>query len=67
MSLDGVMNKCYFLFALMAVAAFFTWNMVSSGQMAQAVPLIALGSIGGLVLYFVMLFKPDLAKYIAPA
>ena len=65
-SIAGVMNKCYILFGAMFLAAMFTWSMVSNGQVAQANGLMALGGIGGFVLYLVMLFKPGTAKTVAP-
>lgn len=66
LSINGVVNKCYVLFGAMLLAAMFTWNLVASGQMAQANSLMMIGGIGGFALYFVMLFKPDTARIIAP-
>lgn len=65
MSFGGTLNKFAFLFLMVMVTAFFIWNEASVGNSIQGYMMS--GAIGGLIVAIVLIFKPQLAQYLAPA
>jgi uncharacterized YccA/Bax inhibitor family protein len=65
MSFRGTLNKFGFLFLMVMATAFYVWNEASVGNNVSG--YIMGGAIGGLVLALVLMFKPTLAQYLAPA
>lgn len=67
LTIKGVINKTAFLLALSAVVAiglfFYGMNSGMAGGMFRMIGLVGFGV--GLVLYFIMLFKPHMAKSLA--
>jgi uncharacterized YccA/Bax inhibitor family protein len=68
MSVRGTMNKFGFLLLMVMASAMYIWNVnAQPGNQGTATTLMLVGAIGGFVLAMVMMFKPNLAAYIAPA
>ncbi len=65
MTFRGTLNKFGFLFIMVMATAFYVWNEASVGNNVSG--YIMGGAIGGLVLALVLMFKPTLAQYLAPA
>ncbi len=65
MSFRGTLNKFGFLFLMVMATAFYIWNEASVGNSIQGYMMG--GAIGGLVVAIVLIFKPQLAQYLAPA
>lgn len=65
MSFRGTLNKFGFLFLMMMATAFYVWNEASVGNSIQG--YVMGGAIGGLIVAIVLMFKPQLAQYLAPA
>jgi uncharacterized YccA/Bax inhibitor family protein len=68
MTLNGVILKTGFLLALLTATAIFTWQQAMSGAagIAGAAPWVIGGTIGGLILAFITIFKPTAAPWSAP-
>ena len=65
MTFGGTLNKFGFLFLMVMATAFYVWNEASVGNGIQGYMIG--GMIGGLVVAIVLMFKPQLAQYLAPA
>jgi uncharacterized YccA/Bax inhibitor family protein len=65
MTFGGTLNKFGFLFLMVMATAFFVWNEASVGNSIQGYMMG--GMIGGLVVAIVLIFKPQMAQYLAPA
>ena len=65
MTFGGTLNKFGFLFLMVMATAFYVWNEASVGNSIQGYMIG--GAIGGLVVAIVLMFKPTLAQYLAPA
>jgi len=65
MSFRGTLNKFGFLFLMVMATAFYVWNEASVGNSIQGYMIG--GAIGGFVLALVLMFKPGMAQYLAPA
>lgn len=66
MTIGGTLNKFAFIFLMMMCSSVYSWfqfekNPGSVGQM------IMIGVFGGLIIAFVIMFKMQWAKYLAPA
>ena len=67
MTAKGTMNKFGFLMIMVVASASFTWHLYSEDNKGLMTTLMMVGIFGGLILALVMSFKPNLARYIAPA
>jgi len=67
MTVRGSMQKFGFLLLMVVAGAAYTWKLYYSGAGATMMTLFWVGLIGGLVAAFAISFKPDWAKYLAPA
>jgi uncharacterized YccA/Bax inhibitor family protein len=65
MTLNGTLNKFGILLAITLVSTLFAWNLVEN--MTNPMTLVILGGVGGLILGFVIAFKPQASPYLAPA
>jgi uncharacterized YccA/Bax inhibitor family protein len=65
MTFGGTLNKFGFLFLMVMATAFYIWNEASVGNSIQGYMIG--GMIGGLIVAIVLMFKPQLAQYLAPA
>ncbi|MEO6740552.1 MAG: Bax inhibitor-1/YccA family protein [Chthoniobacteraceae bacterium] len=61
MTIQGAVNKSAILLALAIFSAVFAWNRVES-----AMPLILIGSIGGLIMALITTFKKEWSAVTAP-
>jgi hypothetical protein len=67
MTVRGTMNKFGFLMLMLMGSAMYVWSIYKPETKDTAMTLMIGGLIGGLILAIVMMFKPNLASYIAPA
>jgi uncharacterized YccA/Bax inhibitor family protein len=65
MTFGGTLNKFGFLFLMVMATAFYIWNEASVGNSIQGYMMG--GMVGGLIVAIVLMFKPQLAQYLAPA
>jgi uncharacterized YccA/Bax inhibitor family protein len=65
MTIDGVVRKSFIALFLLLAGAAFAWTR-SYASIEEINGKIALFSIGTLVLYFITMFKPDIAKITVP-
>jgi uncharacterized YccA/Bax inhibitor family protein len=65
MTIQGAVNKTALLLAIVALTAAFAWNRFSQNP-AQAMPLVMIGSIGGLVMALITSFKKQWSPVTAP-
>ena len=65
MTFGGTLNKFGFLFLMVMATAFYIWNEASVGNSIQGYMIG--GMIGGFIVAIVLMFKPQLAQYLAPA
>ena len=66
MTLQGTATKSFLLILLTVFAASFTWNAVSSGNVAILGPATLVGGIGGFIVALITIFKPRASPYTAP-
>lgn len=66
MTLDGVTFKSGILLLLAIVSAALSWNAVGSNT-GVALPLVAVGGVGGFIIALVLMFKQSWAPFLAPA
>lgn len=64
MTFGGTLNKFGFLFLMVMTTAFYVWNVA---QVNSIQGYMIGGMIGGLIIAIVLIFKPQLAQYLAPA
>lgn len=67
MSVRGTMNKFGFLMLMVLASAAFTWNLFEKDNRSLANILTWTGIIGGLIIGFVISFKPKWSSFLAPA
>lgn len=65
MTVKGTMNKLGFLLLMMIGATIFSWGQYDKGS--DPMPMMMIGVFGGLALALVMVFRPKLSPYLAPA
>ena len=65
MTIQGAVNKTGILLALAVLSAAFTWNRFSQDPGA-AMPLVVIGSIGGLIMALITCFKKEWSAVTAP-
>jgi uncharacterized YccA/Bax inhibitor family protein len=66
MTLKGTIDKSFLLLIVLMVSALWPWSQYMATGNAQAVDLtMMLGLIGGLILAFIISFKPTLASYLS--
>jgi uncharacterized YccA/Bax inhibitor family protein len=67
MTFYGTVTKTILLFLLVVLGASYTWSMFFRNPESNAVlPFMITGAIGGLILAFVISFKPKSARFLAP-
>ena len=74
MTLNGTVNKCFIMFAILLLTAAYTWNAFNAGITAGEpgnidaimVPMMV-GIFGGLVVALVTIFKAPWSPVLAPA
>lgn len=64
MTLEGTIDRALLLFAILVIAAAWTWNLSLNG--GSITPYLTLGLLGGFVLALVLMFNRPLAPYLAP-
>jgi len=67
MTVRGSIQKFGFLLLMVVAGAAYTWKLYYEGAGATMMTLFWVGLIGGLVSAFAISFKPEWAKYLAPA
>ncbi len=68
MTLPGTINKTAMLLTLVLIGAMWVWNLYfSNQQIADIMPYLWIGIVGGLLLAIVTVFKMSLAPYTTPA
>jgi uncharacterized YccA/Bax inhibitor family protein len=65
MTAKGTLNKFGFLMLLTLGSSYYSWKEAAEG--GNAMPLVLVGVIGGLVLAIIMAFKQQWSPYLAPA
>ena len=66
MTIGGAIGKFGFLLLMVMGGAVYTWNLMGTGQSSLLQTMMMVGLIGGLITAMIIVFKPHLAKYIAP-
>ena len=66
MTIQGTVNKCFIMLALILITASWTWSLFFSKGAAAVSPFIFIGAIGGFIAGLVTYFKQDLAYISAP-
>src|SRR4051812_19883902 len=66
MSVRGAINKFGFLLLMVIAGAAFSWNLQEQGKPQTMVTVMIVGAIAGLITGFVITFKPNLARFLAP-
>ena len=67
MTLQGTVNKTAILLFAVIIPALYTWNLFTSTlDFATIMPYFWTGTIGGLVLSFVIVFNKDWSPFLAP-
>ncbi len=67
MTVRGSIVKFGFLLTMVIVGAVYTWNMYYNLQQSTMGTFLMIGLFGGMIIGFIIAFKPTLAKYLAPA
>ena len=65
MTVDGTISKTGILGVILLLAFGFTWAGLSQSNLPSALPII-LGSLAGLVVAMIIIFKPTTAPYLSP-
>lgn len=66
MTIGGSIGKFGFLLLMVMGGAFYTWNLPGKGQTSLLHTMMMVGLFGGLITAMIIIFKPQLAKYVAP-
>ena len=66
MSVRGAINKFGFLMVMIIAGAAYNWHMFEQGQTSTMNALMMTGVFGGMIIGFVITFKPNWAGYLAP-
>lgn len=64
MTIKGTLQKFGFLFLMVLATSFYSWKEFVQG--GNVMPLVLTGAIGGIIIAFVLFFKPNLSQYLAP-
>lgn len=64
MSVEGTIDRAVLLFAILVIAAGWTWNLYFVGKATSV--YLGLGLIGGFVIAMVIIFARPLAPYLSP-
>ncbi len=67
MTIKGTMNKFGFMLLMVLGSAAYTWHLNEYANHSLMSTLMIVGVFGGLISGVVMVFKPTLAQYLAPA
>lgn len=67
MTVRGTMNKFGFLLLMVIAGAAYTWHLFDQFKLQTMNTMMWVGLFGGLVTAFIIIFKPKLAGYLAPA
>lgn len=67
MTVRGSIQKFGFLLLMVVAGAAYTWKLYFEGAFPTMMTLFMVGLIGGLITAVIISFKPNLAKYLAPA
>ncbi len=67
MTVRGSINKFGFLMLMVIAGAIYTWRMYTLGNPESMMTFVWVGLIGGFITGLIISFKPDLARYLAPA
>lgn len=65
MTVNGAVNKSFIMLALLIGSAFVVWQLFNSG--INVMPMAIGGAILGIIVVMVATFKPNYARYLAPA
>lgn len=66
MSVRGTLNKFGFLLLMVMAGAMYAWHLNESMQHESMFKILLVGGIGGFIAALVIVFKPNLAGYVAP-
>jgi len=66
MTLQGTATKSLVLLLLTIFSASFTWTAVAKGNLGIVGPAALVGGLGGLIVGFITIFKPNVSPYTAP-
>lgn len=67
MTLQGTVNKTGLLLLAVLVPAIYTWNLFATSMSLDAItPYLITGSVGALIIAFVLIFNKRLAPFLAP-
>ena len=67
MTIGGTVNKTIILLILVLITSAWTWHLFySTGNIETIIPHIWIGCIGGLVIGFFVIFKPEWSPILAP-
>ena len=67
MTVRGSINKFGFLLLMVIAGATYTWHLAAVGKPDTMMTFLWVGLIGGLISGLIISFKPEMAKYLAPA
>ena len=66
MTIQGTVNRAALLLLLVVISATWTWTLFYTGDSAAVYPWLIGGSIGGLIVGFITIFKQNWAPITAP-
>ena len=66
MTIGGSVGKFGFLLLMVMGGAFYTWNLLGKGQASLLQTMMMVGLFGGLITAMIIIFKPTMAKFLAP-
>lgn len=66
MTIGGTLNKFAFIFLMMMCSSVYSWFQFEKDPSSVG-PMIMIGVFGGLIIAFMIIFKMQWAKYLAPA
>ena len=67
MTVRGSINKFGFLLLMVIAGATYTWHLAAVGKPDTMMTFLWVGLIGGMISGLIISFKPEMAKYLAPA
>jgi len=66
MTIGGSIGKFGFLLLMVMGGAFYTWGLLAKGQTSLLQTMMMVGIFGGLITAMIIIFKPNVAKFLAP-
>jgi len=66
MTINGSIGKFGFLLLIVMAGAFYTWNLLSQGNLQLMQTLTMVGIFGGVVCALIISFVPKTARYLSP-